>query len=173
MGIMETAKQGIRFFIRCVEHYPGQPETKGDGPYPKTAKGHIARVKFANMIDPHTNAPVFVYGEGWFDNAEIIEHLIQHGGGRLQFDPAEVVSKGYMTAERIAELGYPVKGEVKEGKAHADAFKATPPVLPDFHTMHKDELRTWADDHGIFLANELTQNQMVKKIQTELKAQAK
>lgn len=172
MGIIETAKQGIRFWIPCVEHYPGQPETKGEGPYPKT-KGHIARVTFANIMDPATKAPVFVYGEAWFDNAEIIEHLVQHGGGRLKFDPAEIVTKGYMSPEQILRLGYTVPKGTVQGSAHEKAFDPTPPVLPDFNLMSKTEMKTWADDNNILVDAKLIKDQMAKKIKNELEKQGK
>lgn len=173
---LKDYQDGVRFWLPCQEVYEGIPPKIAEYPWPKeTSKGFPRRMRFAHIADPNTDPPrpIEITGEAYYADPGTVAALAREALGNqfLRFDPQQVIDKGILSVEEMAALGYP--GLSPSDKKAAGLPAETREVIPSFDTMECEEIRTWADAHGIFIESNLTQGEMVKKVRAALKKKEK
>lgn len=171
-----TMAKGARFWMKFRRYNLGSRDTVCDYPYPKSADEHgtIGRAFYPNIPDPRKAKPkegrqpgTEIHGEGWFEDPDQVEGLIRHSGGRLQFDPQEIVDKGILSVEKMAELGYT---KVKPAPAGVKLAERKPTeVIPSFGRMSDEEIREWANKHELFLDARLGRQKLIDRAQEHAK----
>jgi len=144
----KRSKTGMRFWM------PGEvigapPEfRRASVPFGVTQQGiTITPAIYRDLVHPHLNFT----GECYVTDPQDARHLMVSTGGRVYFDPQEAVSKLGIPADEVRAMGFAVVDQQSDKQAPAPASPVR--ARPNFHSMSKSELQTWADDNAIFVAN--------------------